>query len=251
LNLRAVIILSLVIITIGCKGIHTTKSMNNTIVHTLYSTTSNVHLVIHNGIYFLIDAGVDGDESKIENHLEALDIRPEQISFLVITHGHPDHSGTAAYFKEKYGIKVIAGQGDQHIINSGKLDKLCSTSALGDLVYYAVPKEFKAFNADVFINEETSLIEYGIDGTIFPITSHTEGSRAIVVDGHAFVGDIIRGKAMAKRTPALHFYQCDMTRNEEVINEVLTWSCETWYPGHFGPLKPVRIKKWLESQPFK
>ena len=231
----------------GCTGVHITKSMNNTIVHTLYSATSNIHLVIHKGIYFL----VDGDESKIENHLEALDIKPEQISFLVITHGHPDHSGAAAYFKEKHGIKIIAGKGDQQIINSGKLNKLCSTSALGDLVYSAVPKEFKAFNADVFINEETSLAEYGIDGTTYPIPSHTEGSIAIVVDGLAFVGDIIRGKAMAKRTPALHFYQCDMTRNEEVINEALTWDCETWYTGHFGPLKPARIEKWLESEPFK
>lgn len=65
---------------------------------------------------YLIDSGVQGCEQTIINELNQLHKEITDIKGIFLTHAHPDHIGTAAWFKEQTGCKVYASNGEKRWI---------------------------------------------------------------------------------------------------------------------------------------
>ena len=61
----------------------------------------------------LIDSGVAGSELLIEKAILENGRHPAEIKAVFLTHAHPDHIGTANYFREKYGAKIYASGGER------------------------------------------------------------------------------------------------------------------------------------------
>ena len=61
----------------------------------------------------LIDSGVAGSEHMIEKAVMESGYHPSDIKAIFLTHAHPDHIGTAAYFREKYGAAIYASEGER------------------------------------------------------------------------------------------------------------------------------------------
>ena len=61
----------------------------------------------------LIDSGVAGSEDIIEKVLIERGRHPSEIKAVFLTHAHPDHIGTAYYFREKYGTLIFASEGER------------------------------------------------------------------------------------------------------------------------------------------
>ena len=99
----------------------------------------------------LIDCGNVGDSAKEEEFLteKALDLA--QVDYLVITHGHAAHAGSARYFQEKYEMKIIAGANESEIIAAGGYDKnLCPRGFEGWLVNrLVVGPTYRPFHPDI------------------------------------------------------------------------------------------------------
>ena len=57
---------------------------------------------------YLIDSGVAGSEKIIEKTMTESGYRPSDIKAIFLTHAHPDHIGTASYFREKYGADEVS-----------------------------------------------------------------------------------------------------------------------------------------------
>ncbi len=67
----------------------------------------------------LIDSGYsDKVEQLLLPSLAKLSINPASVKTLVITHGHPDHYGGAAYFQEHFGTRVVASAADWDLITA-------------------------------------------------------------------------------------------------------------------------------------
>lgn len=73
----------------------------------------NVYLVECSDGLILIDSGVCGSELQIERAIKEMGYAPGQLKRIFLTHSHPDHIGTAAYFREKYGCYIYAGEGER------------------------------------------------------------------------------------------------------------------------------------------
>lgn len=62
---------------------------------------------------YLIDSGVYGSEKIIEKYMLEAGRSISEIKGILITHTHPDHIGTAAYFKEKTNCKIYTSEGER------------------------------------------------------------------------------------------------------------------------------------------
>lgn len=71
---------------------------------------------------YLIDSGVAGSETIIEQYLHSINRSVEDLKGIFLTHAHPDHIGTAAYFQEKAGCDVYANRREKRWIENIDLE---------------------------------------------------------------------------------------------------------------------------------
>jgi len=60
----------------------------------------------HSG-FMLIDSGYPADRELVLGSIRELGLEPPEAKAVLITHGHVDHTGSAAYFSEAFGTPVL------------------------------------------------------------------------------------------------------------------------------------------------
>jgi hydroxyacylglutathione hydrolase len=216
----------------------------------LSSGGANVYIVDRNDKRLMIDSGNPGDEQVFENLMREQGISPDTIDYLILTHAHMDHAGTAAYFQEQWGIVVIGGGGDQAMLDREGQDDICPTGLLARVIRWMNEgKRYNSLQLDIPIEDEFDLAELGIEGTILPLPGHTPGSLVITFDDRVFVGDLIRGSLTGAAEPATHFFMCDLAENRVRIRELLDYQeLQWWYPGHMGAFEVEAVRDYLATQ---
>jgi glyoxylase-like metal-dependent hydrolase (beta-lactamase superfamily II) len=212
--------------------------------------SANVYVVEQNGKRLMIDAGNPGDEAEYERILRQHGIEPGSIDYLLLTHGHGDHAGTAAWFQKTHGATVIGGRGDQELIDrGGRSSELCPTSLLARAIRWSRSGVvYPRFVLDRPLDGPLDLAELGMAGLVLPWPGHTPGSLIAVFGSHVFVGDLIRGGLLAPERPATHFFMCDLDENRERIRSLLERrELLHWHPGHFGPLEAEAVRAYLRD----
>ncbi|MDR0912370.1 MAG: MBL fold metallo-hydrolase [Methanobrevibacter sp.] len=93
---------------------------------TLISGSSgNSSIIMANDTKILIDSGKSG--KHIENCLKSLNVNPEEITAILVTHEHTDHSSSVGILHRRYNIPIYATNGTfNQLIGSGKLGKVDS-----------------------------------------------------------------------------------------------------------------------------
>jgi len=69
--------------------------------------------IIEAGDCYMIDSGVYGCEEQISSYMESIDRKISDIKKIFLTHAHPDHIGSAAWFRENIGCEIYAGRGER------------------------------------------------------------------------------------------------------------------------------------------
>ncbi|MCG8672963.1 MAG: MBL fold metallo-hydrolase [Pseudomonadales bacterium] len=218
-------------------------------VTTINVSFANIFLIERNDKLIMIDSGNPGHGPRIEAQIDKAGYDPKDIDYLILTHGHLDHSGTARYFKDKYGMKIIGHAGDNESFSTGKRMHVCPTNRTAKF-FKSISGDIKIdpFDVDILINEEYDLDQLGISGKIIPWPGHTDGSIVIQFDDAVFVGDLIAGEPLSPQVPMTHFFMCDLEQNRQQIRRLLEKKeIKTWYLGHFGPLLPEAVEKYLIS----
>ena len=254
-GLKAFPVLMLTVLCVGCSGdkaVLVEDSSDRRIVR-FDVASANVYVVEENGRHLMIDAGNPGDGERYEALMRKSGIDPATIDFAILTHGHIDHAGTAAFFQERYGVQIIGGGGDTPMIEAAGDVDLCPTSITAELLQMTLKgKQYPAFELDREISATggtVGLAEFGMTGTVIPHSGHTPGSMVITIGSHAFVGDLIRGGVLQPEVPATHFFMCDLAENRRRIAEIMALEeIQYWHPGHFGPFPTAAVGQYLAQQ---
>jgi glyoxylase-like metal-dependent hydrolase (beta-lactamase superfamily II) len=62
---------------------------------------------------YLIDSGVYGCKKQIVDYLARIGRKPEAVKGVFLTHAHPDHIGSAAWWQEHTDCKIYASEGEK------------------------------------------------------------------------------------------------------------------------------------------
>ncbi len=215
-------------------------------VDTIREEYTNIHVVRVGGKAVLIDAGLERSAGAITRRLEEMGVGADDVTAVVVTHGHADHAGGAAKLREALGAKVVIGAGDTVMLEEGRITGLCPTSDMArDRMEDDQSEHFEPYEADVVLSEDADLMALaGVPGRVLRVSGHTEGSLVVVVGDAAFVGDMFRG-AIIGFGAEKHFYMCDMDDNLRDIRALLDANpgLAHFFPGHFGPLTRDQVEE--------
>ena len=163
------------------------------------TVTSNVTMMRINGwqVYVwrdgdsatLIDTGAPGSGADIAAAMPGIDR-------IVLTHGHVDHTGSAAELRESTGALVMAGAGDAAIIRG---DADIPPAAFEDWeipIYERVSAGLPDAAPPARVDRELDdgdVLDFGGGARVLAIPGHTEGSIAVHLPEHGvlFTGDTI------------------------------------------------------------
>ncbi len=224
------------------------------IVHTYTKQMSNVHIIQKGDRFLMIDTGLPDDTTQLLKFLAEHSIDPLQIDYIILTHGHPDHAGNAAFFQQKYGIRIMAGAAEMEIIEKGGLDEhLCPRGLPGRIVSKTIASQrYVPFQPDILISGKTVLDTLGWKGSIEVFESHTAGSLVFFIDHIAFVGDLIKGKLWKRSKPSYHVFMCDRQANLTDLQSIAQRNKTTkWYLGHMGPLMAEDVITFIKKNSTK
>lgn len=148
----------------------------------------NSYLLRGSGGDILIDTGTSG---QAENILCAL---PEDASIrlILLTHGHSDHTGSAAELSERLQAPIAMTRTDYEAMQSGKPICFEADNPLGRILSHRANGQTNPpdFVPAVFLEEDMPLAPYGAAAQVVLLPGHTEGSAGVLTaDGAWIVGD--------------------------------------------------------------
>lgn len=204
----------------------------------------NCYLIGAGDGFVLIDTGLPEKRTDLDAELQSAGCRPGNLRLIVLTHGDYDHAGNAAYLRGKYGSRIAMHRDDSGRVERGdwnwnmkpKPDKF-------GLLFRAVglfvkPGPFDTFAPDVYVEDDQSLSEYGLDATVLHLPGHTKGSIGILTSDHIlFCGDLMD----SMRKPSLEFFIDDMAAARASLARLRSLAVGMVYPGHGKPFRLEQV----------
>jgi hydroxyacylglutathione hydrolase len=218
-------------------------------IQTISLGGTNCYLVRIDSGHILIDTGFPFQRGKLEEELESKGCKPGSLKLVVITHGDIDHTGSCAYLRGKYGVRIAMHEGDTEMCmkdgmtrDRGEipadfplplmvlwLTKGLLTFALGQMRWR---KPFDRFEPDLLLEEGQSLAEYGFDAKILYTPGHSIGSISIVTgDGDLICGDMFSNA----------WGRIIQSTDKAGLEKLKRLGVGTVYPGHGSPFSMERL----------
>lgn len=223
-------------------------SSAGTILLKLTGGRSNTFLILQPGRGdILVDTSVKLARHYLLNELKRYKTVPD---YLILTHGHFDHVGNAAYIRENMKSKVVIHKDEADFLRKGTMNipsgTITPTKYLVNLANrIKFNLGFEPCEVDIEITDNYKLPGYeGI--TIIHTPGHSPGSISIIIDNeYAIVGDTMINVALFKVFPPF-------AENTGVLmnswKKLLDTGCHTFYPSHGTPITREKLFEKLSSR---
>lgn len=155
-----------------------------------HSFDASAYLVEGTDGLYLLDCGTPEGFERIQENIRTLGFDPSDIRAVYGTHGHYDHIGAAALWKEKYGCELYLHKLDQEQTENADQEKTTAGMLYGTI--------FMPCKVDRLLKDgERKEFGNGISMEILHTPGHSMGSVCFAMDcnGYAFLvaGDTLWG----------------------------------------------------------
>ncbi len=187
----------------------------------------------------LVDTGWKGGMGMLKSGLKALGLAPDDVGLIVLTHYHPDHSGSLNRMAEATGAAVAVHSEEASILTG---EEACPNPFPNRLLAAASrPVVDRLYGLPCAVDLELA------DGDLLPVgqrvqaihtPGHTRGSTCLLVaDSKTLIaGDALQYRFGKLRPPSRLVTQ-DMRQAEESIRKLSDFDFDTICFGHFRPLR--------------
>lgn len=170
-------------------------------------------------------------------------IKDFNISLIILTHAHVDHIGCTKFLADKLNIPVTMHYDDYKLSKDNTIHKIYADSLVGNVLKLFSQLNFKTkiqpFEPKIFLENNQSLKDYGIDAKVVSLRGHTKGSIGIIVNDKEFiVGDAMMN--MTYITPSLIYENKKAMLNS--VTKIKNSNAEKIYVGHGKPFDIDKIK---------
>ena len=132
-----------------------------------YDQLGNVYAIRGKHGVALIDSGEETAAPVIEASLKRWGMGDLPVTHLLLTHGHMDHAGCAAYFQRK-GAQIYVHEGDAHLLREGGFP--------ADTTPYGEGYTFPPCEPDVILHDRDVVEFEDFRLEVCSLPGHTDGS---------------------------------------------------------------------------
>lgn len=149
---------------------------------------TNCYIIYEPGIKeaIIIDPGSRSD--NLDDAIDKLSLNGFNFKYILLTHGHFDHIGAAAYYSNKTGAKILMHKDDEKFILDGSLN-------LGYGVKQAKVEPFKPYR---LLEDNDKIDAVGEEFKVLATPGHTRGSCCYLVKNIIFTGDTLMRSSVGR-----------------------------------------------------
>ena len=223
------------------------KNIGNQIMNTW------IYPVAHGWV--MIDTGYEKNYQSVLNKLRRMQINPEAIRYIFLTHAHDDHAGFLEEWMTKHpSTQVVAHRTALEGLRKGQNSFAGGCSTLLAFLFcqlmgilgngdHCYPKLSEEHLAKMITLEESNQaqVEAILNGKILFTPGHTKDSISLLVNGNLFCGD-----AAMNGLPSSHkitIWIEDPTAFEQSWDVMLASGADKIYPAHGKPFLPQLLAK--------
>jgi len=213
-------------------------------IKTINAGGVNCYLVAgSDGRFVLIDSGISFGRGRLVKTLENAGVQPGSLRLIVITHADPDHTGSAAFLRRKYGAKITMHAAEIRAAESGNSLYNRKPQAFLTRLIFSLTAVGPAnrFRPDFTVVDGQDLSEYGLDAQVVHLPGHTFGELGVLTtQGDLFCGDML----MHEKT-GLRLGYGNPADFHASLEKLKALPVKTFYPGHGQPFSVEVFRKFL------
>lgn len=199
---------------------------------------SNLYMIQDRGT-IIVDTGSEKTKKKYLESFSKAGIRPEDVTLIVVTHGHSDHFSFAGELKKITGAPVLCHNLAVKALTMGKDPKFIlrekDQKAFQDFLSGLDLTVHSTVEPDLTFDSEFDLAPYGVSGKVIHTPGHSDCSTCVILDsGEAFIGDMLIDSPLTGEM-RLPFLAVDESRLFECYGKLLGMA-RMFYGGHGSPV---------------
>jgi len=186
----------------------------------------------------LIDTGFPRKRKDLEKALDNSGCKLGKLKLTILTHQDFDHTGNAAFIREKYKTRIAMHTEDVEAVERGDMlwnrkGRNFFTRFILKIILMAYRTgKFEKFSPDIYLGDGDDLSSYGFNATVLHLPGHPKGSIGILTtDGVLFCGDLFMNLKRPDKSSLID-------RKEDLdasIEKLKNYEISTVYPGHGSP----------------
>ncbi|GCE31538.1 MBL fold metallo-hydrolase [Dictyobacter alpinus] len=200
--------------------------------------------IIHGERDVLVDTGLPGMADKLLDELKKRNVSMQDISLILLTHGHSDHAGNANELRRRLHVPVAIHALEVEWMRRGLAPIPRPIRPIGHLIKAITKPNIEPFEPDILLEAGMALSPYGIAGQVIHTPGHSPGSITFLhPEGIGIAGDVLAGSLWRENHPLYPFFADDVPLLHQSIAKLLRASVQRVYFGHGRPSSLQEVQR--------